>query len=76
VTQLISTTVADCSRDCTLAALQGTDSFIKKMKLFPTITDWILGFMQNMLGNIIAFQRIYDKITTSIAASNIADVCF
>jgi hypothetical protein len=46
------------------------------MKMFNTITDYILGFMQNMLGNIIAFQRIYDKINTSIAANNIADICF
>ncbi len=46
------------------------------MKMFPTITDYILGFMQNMLGNIIAFQRIYDKINTSIAANNVADICF
>ena len=44
--------------------------------MFNTATDWILSFMQNMLGNVMAFQRIYDKINTSMAAGNFADVCF
>lgn len=76
VTQLISTTIADSSRDCTMASLQAFNQTMTRVLKFASITDWILGFLQNMLGNVVAFQKIYDKINTSLAANNVADVCF
>ena len=76
VTQLVSTTIADCSRDCTMSTLQAVNQTMTRFLKFQTVTEWILGFLQNMLGNVVAFQKIYDKINTSIAANNVADVCF
>lgn len=76
VTQLVSTTIADLSQYCSLALLQGTQKTVAHLKLFGNPTDWVLGFLQNMLGNVISFQKIYDKINNSLAKNNYADVAF
>ena len=41
-----------------------------------TFTDGVLGFLQNVLGNVISYQRIYDKIYAAVLANNIAEICF
>ncbi len=49
---------------------------IEWFESFGTVTDWVLGFLQNLLGNVIAFQKIYDLINTDIATGNLADAYY
>ena len=43
---------------------------------FGSVTNWVLAFLQNMLGNVIAFQKIYDLINSDLATGNIADAYY
>ena len=55
VTQLISGVLADSSRDCSYAGFQALNVTVTKFYQFNSTTDYILAFLQNMLGNVVSF---------------------
>jgi hypothetical protein len=36
----------------------------------------VLGFIQNLLGNVVSFQRIYDKMVNAMLIENKAEVYY
>jgi hypothetical protein len=76
VTQLISGSIAQFSQTCSLASIEIAESVIQWLMSFGSVTNWVLSFLQNMLGNVIAFQKIYDLINTDLATGNIADAYY
>jgi hypothetical protein len=58
------------NQDCAFAELTALNVTYNKLARFPSITDWVLGFLQNLLGNVVSFQRIYDKVVAAAKADN------
>lgn len=55
-----------------MAVNQSYTNFIR----FNSTTDYILGFLQNILGNVISFQSIYTKVSAALTANNIPEVFY
>jgi len=62
VTELISDSFASTWNSCASTIYNGVLYVIGRLGLFATETEWILSFVQNLLGNIVAFQLIYTRI--------------
>ena len=62
--------------DCAMTGLTTLNVTYNKISVFPTVTDWVLGFLQNLLGNVVSFQRIYDKVVAAVQTDNTPEVFY
>ena len=69
-TQYISGPFADGFSNCTIAGYKLYDHTKNKNDRFPTMTDWLMAFVQNLLGNAITFQKLYDRIAVADKAGD------
>ena len=75
-TALISDQIATTYYYCGVISLQTVNAFSDKYAEFDNLTLWIMSFMQNILGNIIAFQKIYDKMMVAIQEENNREIFY
>ena len=62
--------------DCAFAELTALNVTYNRLARYPTVTDWVLGFLQNLLGNVVSFQRIYDKLVAAVQTDNTPEVFY
>eukprot|EP00347_Sterkiella_histriomuscorum_P010508 403376014 len=68
--------MADTYYYCAISFVQSGEAIQKRVGAFPSTTDWVTGFIQNMLGNVISFQKIYDRISQAIRDKNDREVYY
>lgn len=77
VTKTISNTSADAVSECFTTSISVYTYFLVQQSLFPGGSlDYFSAFLQNMIGNIITFNSIYQNIVTAQAANKTSDVYF
>lgn len=54
-TRYISGSFADAYYNCMISAVQAKQTTDARIAMFGTLTDWVTGFIQNMLGNVVTF---------------------
>ena len=75
-TRYISGSMADTYYYCAISMVQARDTTLQRVGEYPTSTDWVTSFIQNMLGNVVAFQKIYDRINQAIIDKNDREVYY
>ncbi|CDW75991.1 UNKNOWN [Stylonychia lemnae] len=76
ITRYISGSLADTYYLCAISLVQAGETSNARIKEFGSATDWTTAFIQNMLGNVIGFQKIYDKINLAIKDNNNREVYY
>jgi len=64
-TRLISGTFASSIGDCASSVFEAIVYTENQLALFDGINDWLTAFLQNLIGNIITFNSIYQSIVTA-----------
>lgn len=54
-TRFISGSLADTYYYCGMSFVQSVNVTRDRTSVFPSLTDWVTAFIQNMLGNVIGF---------------------
>ena len=76
MTRVISNSTADAAGDCYLAAYDVFFFYYLKSTGFKDPMDYLSAFLQNLIGNIISFNSIYQAINVANSANKTADVYF
>ena len=69
-TSWISYDLAPSSRYCFMSALEMYVWGLRKNEQFETWDDVFAAWLQNLLGNVITFQKLHDKIKAADEAEN------
>lgn len=75
-TQYISGDLGDSYYHCSLSFVQTFRTISYRINLFGSSTDWVIGFIQNLLANVISFQRIYERINSAIRDKNEREIYY
>lgn len=54
-TKYVSGPMGDAYYYCAISAYQTVHVAKERVNEYPSSTDWVMAFIQNMLGNVIAF---------------------
>lgn len=70
ITEWLSYNVAPGIRYCFNIGLEGYTYYLKKDEVFEDFMDWFPAWLQNLLGNVVTFQALYEKVDAASKAEN------
>lgn len=70
MTEWISYSIGPGVHYCFNIGLEGYTYGLTKEEHFNGFIDWFPAFLQNLLGNVVTFQALYEKIDEATKAAN------
>ena len=76
ITKTISASTSDAVSQCFSTSISVYTFYLVQKALFPDGLSYFSAFLQNLIGNIITFNSIYQNIVTAQTANKTNDVYF